>query len=389
MRIQHIFFTYPNPYQPYNTLLVDRMRKYGFECNIFVLSGQFAPQQGGLDSTRVVYRLIFAFLGIRYFKRASKLRRSEGIGWFEALTTVGRYSAVFAKGVDVIHIHQIQAISDPFFGLLKLQKVPWVVSLRGFETTIMPILSDNLNHFVTERIKFAFGIHAVSESLRKRAVELGANSEKVCVIRRTPENTSGGFVRASFSDLVIELTFIGRMNWKKGLVFLIQAVAKLIAAKRRIHLNICGTGSQSEEAELRYWIWLLSVSENVSIHGYLTGEELNNLLSRTHIYVQPSINEGIPNTLLRALSWGLPIVATNVDGIPEVIKHEQNGLLVPPGDSDALAQAIDRILVDGDIRTRLIRSSSSRTVTDPSVEMELYMRFYTQVSLEPNVRFPL
>jgi glycosyltransferase involved in cell wall biosynthesis len=79
-------------------------------------------------------------------------------------------------------------------------------------------------------------------------------------------------------------------------------------------------------------------------------------ITREHdLFVLPTLpGEGVPRVLLEAMAAGLPIVATDVAGVPTLISHEVNGLLVPPASSGELARALDRLIRDGDLRRRLI-----------------------------------
>jgi glycosyltransferase involved in cell wall biosynthesis len=81
------------------------------------------------------------------------------------------------------------------------------------------------------------------------------------------------------------------------------------------------------------------------------------VLARTDIYVQPSFQEGLPNSVLEAMAMGLPILATKVSGNEDVVSHEGNGLLVPPGDADALASALERLIRAPALAERMGRRS--------------------------------
>ncbi|NGZ02904.1 MAG: glycosyl transferase, partial [Nitrospira sp. WS238] len=92
---------------------------------------------------------------------------------------------------------------------------------------------------------------------------------------------------------------------------------------------------QSEEAGLRHTVHLLGHREDIEV-----------CLAGFDCFVLPSLNEGMGRALIEAMAAGLPVVASRVGGIPALIKDGQNGLLVPPGNSSALAGALRRILYD-------------------------------------------
>jgi len=140
-----------------------------------------------------------------------------------------------------------------------------------------------------------------------------------------------------------EALIVGSVGWLtdvKGHEYLIEAVAKLKPDFPSLHLVIIGSGDrhdallqQSELAGLRDAVHLLGHRDD--IEACLAGMDL---------FVLPSLNEGMGRALIEAMAAGLPVIASRVGGIPAVISHERTGLLVPPGDAGALAEALRRLL---------------------------------------------
>ena len=140
-----------------------------------------------------------------------------------------------------------------------------------------------------------------------------------------------------------EALIVGSVGWLtdvKGHEYLIEAVAKLKPDFPSLHLVIIGSGDrhdallqQSELAGLRDAVHLLGHRDD--IEACLAGMDL---------FVLPSLNEGMGRALVEAMAAGLPVIASRVGGIPAVISHERTGLLVPPGDASALAEALRRLL---------------------------------------------
>jgi glycosyltransferase involved in cell wall biosynthesis len=119
--------------------------------------------------------------------------------------------------------------------------------------------------------------------------------------------------------------------------------------------------SYAEERWTRTLIGELGLDGQAVLHGELRGgrgrDDLLARLSRLHLYVQCSAFEGLPNALLEAAACGVPLVATAVGGMREILRHEESALLVPHGDPDALAAAIGRVLCDDALAERLSRGS--------------------------------
>ncbi|MBU6321326.1 MAG: glycosyltransferase [Patescibacteria group bacterium] len=142
---------------------------------------------------------------------------------------------------------------------------------------------------------------------------------------------------------------IGRLTEQKDFSTLIAALGILSAAGIPYEARIVGTGAQEPglkaEAE--------RVRANVSFLGDLSHESALHELAEADVFALSSRWEGCPNVVLEAMAYGLPVVATNVGGVPELVQNGATGLLVPPQDPQACAEALARVLSDGSLRSRL------------------------------------
>ncbi len=140
-------------------------------------------------------------------------------------------------------------------------------------------------------------------------------------------------------DLVVVGT-VGRMDPIKNFDVLIDAVGKVLDSERalraRLRLVLVGDGPMA--AEYRQRAAQCGLAEITWFAG--KREDIPSLLRAMDIFVLPSRNEGISNTILEAMGVALPVIATRVGGNPELVLHEKTGVLVPPNDVDALARAI-------------------------------------------------
>lgn len=151
------------------------------------------------------------------------------------------------------------------------------------------------------------------------------------------------------------LLFAGPVIERKGLVPLVRALAKIKERQPHVELRVAGgTG-----AEPQYYQALVSlarglgVSAHVSFLGQLDQERLLAEYAACSLFVLPSFQETAPMAVQQALAARVPVVATSVGGVPTLVKDGETGLLVPCGDSDALAAAILRVLDDDDLRARM------------------------------------
>jgi colanic acid/amylovoran biosynthesis glycosyltransferase len=162
-------------------------------------------------------------------------------------------------------------------------------------------------------------------------------------------------------DLILT---VGRLDPIKGFEILIDALAELKGQGRPFHCRVIGEGPLRGALEAR--VDRHGLSERVELVGARPQTEVRAALSAATIFALPSLiapggdRDGIPVSLMEAMAAGVPVVSTRVSGIPELIEEEREGLLVPPGDSPALAGALARLLDDAPLRRRLAREARAK-----------------------------
>lgn len=147
---------------------------------------------------------------------------------------------------------------------------------------------------------------------------------------------------------------VGRLSEQKAQHYLVEAVASLTDKYPQIKLLLVGAGGLRSLLEKQ--IQDLGLSSNVSLLG--ERDDIADLLNVCDVYAMSSLWEGVGRALTEAMHMGLPVVATSVDGVTELISDEKTGLLVPPENAQALAAAIDRLAADRELAKRL--GSSAR-----------------------------
>jgi glycosyltransferase involved in cell wall biosynthesis len=165
--------------------------------------------------------------------------------------------------------------------------------------------------------------------------------------------------RDTCQTLPIQLLYVGGLIHLKGIRFLIEAVHALQSrGKRDVRATIVGTGELRDELEKL--ASQFGVQDRVKFVGHVpNGPELFAIYRSSDIFVFPSMGEGFPRVLYEAMSQSLPIVTTNVSGIPHRMKHEINALLVDPGQPAQIANAVERMIEDGELRRKLIAGGYS------------------------------
>jgi len=128
----------------------------------------------------------------------------------------------------------------------------------------------------------------------------------------------------------------------KGCELFIRAAARLAGDDPTMRFTIAGTGSR--ESAIRRLANALGVADRVEFLGYV--ESVPPVLAGLDVLVVPSLSEASSLIAMEALALGVPVIASDVGGLPEVVTHGENGLLVPPGDVEAIASAVTRVVSD-------------------------------------------
>jgi glycosyltransferase involved in cell wall biosynthesis len=146
------------------------------------------------------------------------------------------------------------------------------------------------------------------------------------------------------------VTAVGRFVSTKGYDYLIRAIAEVAARGVEVELELVGDGE--EAGALRALAQELGISQKVVFRGWLSGDDVRHAMRQATVFVHPSsgLGDAKPNVVEEAMAVGTPVVASHVTGIPELLDQGQCGILVPPKDAHALADAIQRLLSDPALR---------------------------------------
>ncbi len=156
------------------------------------------------------------------------------------------------------------------------------------------------------------------------------------------------------------LLFVGRLAAVKGLPMLLDAAAALAPAHPGLRLTIVGDGPDRAWLEAR--AAALGIGAQVVFTGYRSQAEVADALTEADVFVLPSFAEGVPVVLMEAMAARVPVVATRVAGVAELVEDGVSGHLVPPGDAEALAGALGRIMGDAALRRAMGAAGRARVV---------------------------
>ena len=181
----------------------------------------------------------------------------------------------------------------------------------------------------------------LSESWKEWFTSIGVDAGRIIILHNITDYPATMEVVKDVNKL--KLLFLGEIGHRKGVFDLLKAVADhRDALKDKIEIRI---GGNKQEEKLKKTIADNQLSDFVYFEGFVSGQKKTTLLNWADVYILPSFNEGLPISILEAMSYGMPILSTPVGGIPEVV-NEDNGVLVTPGNADEIYSAIDKYVED-------------------------------------------
>ena len=160
------------------------------------------------------------------------------------------------------------------------------------------------------------------------------------------------------------ITYVGILRSVKGHEVTFRAVKTVVESMPDAKFLIVGDGPR--EAALKDYVADLNVSDHVIFSGFV--DDIAEIYSFTDVAVLSSWSEGLPQSLLQAMASGVPVVATRVGGVPEVVIHEKTGLLVEAGDHEALAKGVIRILNDNEFASQLVDNAKELVQKEHSLD---------------------
>jgi len=257
---------------------------------------------------------------------------------------------------DLVHVYYGHK-AVKYREMLKAWGGPWVVSFHGVD--VVKFFDQDGYH---DEMKAVFAqaqlVLARSESLLGALEALGCPKNRLR-LNRTPIPMDGITARVptSPSDGRWRLLQACRLIEKKGILTTLQALAEVKKTYPNLLYILCGDGPDREKIEAE--AERLRLGDNVEIRGWTQQKELAEEFTKAHLFLHPSEltgtsdQEGVPNSMLEAMSYGLPIVATLHGGIPEAVRNGTDGLLVPEKSPDKLAEALLSVMGDPELLAKL------------------------------------
>ncbi len=320
-------------------LLAARLPEFGFEVGFACLKPEEFPRRRRYQDAPLYEAPMRSRFDLRSVKSLTEIVRREGYVLAHAHTPrtalVGRCLARRAGVPLIYHVHSPTS--------------------RDSTRPLRNWVNARIERF---SVRGATKLITVSESLARHMEKEGFPREAMCVVpngvpvpqtRRSPARPAGDWT----------LGTMALFRPRKGLEVLLRALAILRGQGLPTRLRAVGAFETPEyETSVRALVARLNLDDYIHWTGFTT--QINDELARMDLFVLPSLfGEGMPMVTLEAMAAGVPIVASEVEGVPEAIRQEQEGLLVRPGDAEALAAAVTRF-VRGDVDWHQIRENALR-----------------------------
>ncbi len=318
-----------------------------------------------LDQSAAAFLLAHALTLLRrpiaYFRTFALALRHRAPGARGLVLALAHFaeSILLAKELarrEIAHLHNHFANSAATVGLLasRLLGIRWSFTMHGISETDYPA-----GLLLPDKIRSAEMVVCVSWFGRAQGMRLVPPSawHKFHVVRcgvpldRLP-------ARSPARDATTTILCVGRLSPEKAQGGLLQAFARLLPDNPGVRLRLVGDGP--DRVALESLACSLGVRHFVSFAGRLPEDQTLHEIARADLLALPSFMEGLPIVLMEAMALQVPVIASRVAGIPELVEHGTNGLLFTPGDWDELAACMDRLLKDAQMRERLATAAHSK-----------------------------
>lgn len=237
--------------------------------------------------------------------------------------------------------------------------LPYIVSLRGSDVPGYSKKYEKLYFFIKSLVrriwKESAMVVSVSHGLKKLALATNP-SQEIGVIYNGVDTSVFLLDESKKNKDVFSILCASRLERRKGFRYVVSAVDALRERYPQLRLVIAGGDGNAGE-ELRAQVAEKKLSDVVTFSGQYTREDLVRLEQTSDVFVLPSFNEGMSNSLLEAMAGGLPVIMTPTGGAEELIRDGENGYIVPFADSERIAEKLEVLLKDAQLTERMGRES--------------------------------
>lgn len=251
---------------------------------------------------------------------------------------------------DIVHIHSSFGPSFyrkmPFIYMATWAKKPIINHIHGADFNEFYVnASDKKKRQIKRVYNKCSVLIALSDEWKVRLSQIVPES-KITIIENYSilhEDSLEQRLKRKCSNTVL---FLGGLGKRKGCYDIPEIVREVKKQIPDVKFILAGSGSEADEKAIRQLVDENGVAENVVFPGWVRGDEKDRLLREADVFFLPSYNEGMPMSVLDAMGYGLPVVSTNVGGIPKIVHDGVNGFCCEAGDVDTMANSIKQLIMN-------------------------------------------
>lgn len=317
---------------------------------------------------------------VESYKNGSKFQKIfKGIkGYFDFLKIV-----LFNKP-DLVHVHSSFGMSFyrklPFIFIASFFKIPIINHIHGAEfNSFYTNASKKKQMLIKHTYRRCAALVALSEEWKEKLSQI-VPLDKITIIENYSILHRDALIERLERTTNNTVLFLGELGKRKGCYDIPEIVSDVVREIPDVKFIMAGTGAATDENNIKKRIMEKCVSDNLVFPGWIRGSEKDKILRYADVFLLPSYNEGMPMSILDAMGYGLPVVSTNVGGIPKIVENGRNGYTLFPGDVAGISKAIIGILTDERVRKQYGKESFNIVQDKYSLEshlkklMDLYER---------------
>lgn len=255
-----------------------------------------------------------------------------------------KFTLIYNK-FDVFHIHMASYGSTfrkgYYIRFLNKRGKRIILHVHGAEYIVFfKSLSDKNKNIVKNIWNCCDSVIVLSETWKNQFKKI-FNHNNIIVINNGIDSEQYKDGKCDLIEQKNYFLFLGRLGKRKGSYDIVNAVEEIVAVYPNILVYMAGDG---EIDEIKRLVLKKNLEKNIKIVGWINFNKKIELLKKTATILLPSYNEGLPMTILEGMAAGKVIISTNVGGIPELVEQEKNGVIIEPGDIEALCKAICKVI---------------------------------------------
>lgn len=271
-----------------------------------------------------------------------------------------RFAALLARGrVGLLHAHAATGVSfwrkAMFASLARAAGVPVVWHVHGAEMrSFYAAHGASGRARIRHQLEAAARVVVLSRSWRDFVLDIAPRAQVEIIVNhvQVPRAQDCRHPHAGLTVL-----FLGMLGQRKGIYDLLPAFKGVAQRVGGMRLLVGGNGEVEQTAQA---VRDLGLADTVEVLGWVAGAAKQALLAQADVFVLPSYNEGLPVSVLEAMSYGVPVISTRVGGIPELVREGVDGYLIDAGDRSALEDRLWRLAADAALRRAMGDAARAR-----------------------------